>query len=799
MSTRQTAEQKIVLGGKVVKKRFKLATRSLVAVLLASSLFVLGYALFAESGTDVLVGAGKNQQLLGETHTGIEATEGVAAANAAEIDEVTLNLFAAVDYSPIAIAMTFNGSPKTNRAFAWYTRYDDPQNAPADAKDSIVEIVTADKDFDAADVQRYIGKPDETKVLNLKITNSTNGTFISHKVLVEGLIPGTAYKYRVGSADNWSNTGAFTTEAETEANYEFLYMTDSQGSNSQDYEVFANTLRQGLQYFPDSKFMVMTGDEVDAGSLESQWLDYFGKPQDMFLKLPIMAAVGNHEGPYNDNYYHHFHYPNDSISNPLPPGSVYSYDYGDAHFMILNTMDMAWDERQKESFRQQIEWLRKEVAETDKKWKIVGFHKAIYSLANHALDADILELRQMLYPVFDELGIDVVLQGHDHTYMRSYQMYNNKKVAGVQTDEQGNALNPDGTLYMINNSAGTKYYNVRNDVDNFFAVVSEQPKVPIFSGIQMTENSFTIKSYRSGEQTPFDTYTIVREDSKPDPVEQLAAGKTGDGKVLLSWKQPKAANADDAIRGFRIYEADGKLGMNWSAFVPAVKGQESYSYTVAGAASGEEYELVVKAVDKRDNSSASNVSTAGIVPAAPTAPKVDDGHNTFGWTNVPGYAELSDYEYSVDSGMNWQPATANPQPVGSHDYAAGLVQVRIKAETAASVEPGTPLRSDKPFTVNRIQDTYQISGELKRGKQLQVDVALDKLAAYDGAAYVVFQLMDGDMPTLINAVPLQQSQLKFTQYFAAEGSNYTVRVFVVDKFSIELRTPTQLARPIDFK
>jgi hypothetical protein len=710
-----------------------------------------------------------------------------------------VNLSEVMNYSPIAIAMSFYGSPKTNRSFAWYTSYEKPQNAPANATDSIVEVVSADKEFGSTGVKRFVGKPEETRILNLKITNSTNGSFISHKVLADDLIPGTAYKYRVGSDGNWSNIGSFTTEAENENKYEFLYMTDSQGSNTQDYEVFSNTLRQGLEHYPDSKFMVMTGDEVDAGSLESQWLDYFGKTQDMLMKLPLMAAVGNHEGPYNDNYYYHFNYPNDSIKNPLPPGSVYSYDYGDAHIMVLNTMDIGWDDRQKESFKQQVEWLKKEVAETDKKWKVVAFHKAIYSLGNHALDSDILDMRKMLYPVFDELGIDVVLQGHDHTFMRSYQMYNNEPVADVKKNEDGNALNPDGTLYMINNSSGTKYYDLKDGVDRYYAAVYEQPYQPIYSGIRMTENSFTIESYKSGQDKPFDTYTIVRNDNKPEPVEQLAASVTGDGKAVLSWNQPKNASTEDEVRGFRIYEVNGKLGVNWSVYVPADKGQENYQYVVADTVPGQTYEFAVKAVDKRDNSVTSTVSTSGNVPAAPTTPVVDDGRNTFGWTNVSGYSMLSDYEYSIDGGEKWLPVTVNPQPVGDYDYPVGTVKVRIKANAASRIAAGLPLASNKPFTVNSIYDTYKITGEVKRGDQLQVNVTLEPMADYSDDAYMVFELLDGDKPILINAVPIKQNELTFSQYFNVKGTGYKVKAFVFNQYNSDLHIPVQLARPILFE
>ncbi len=700
-----------------------------------------------------------------------------------------------INYAPISIAMSLYGDAKTQRSFAWYTNHEMPENAPENVLDTIVEVVPAGSSFDLDHVQRFSG---ESQVLNLKITNSQNGMFASHKAIVTGLEPGTAYEYRLGSDGNWSEIGEFTTEAIGETNFEFLYMTDSQGANSHDYEVWADTLRQGLEKYPNSQFLTMSGDQVDAGALEYQWLDYFAKPQDLLMNLPIMAAVGNHEGPYNDNYYYHFNYPNDSIEDPLPPGSVYSYDYGDAHFMVVNTMDMGWDVRQRESFKQQIEWLKREVAETDKKWKVVTFHKAIYSVGGHATDGDILELREMLYPVFDELGIDVVLQGHDHSFMRSHQMYNDEPILDVETDAEGNVINPEGTMYIVNNSAGTKYYNVRDDVDKYYAAKFEQPYEPIFSGVTMTDDSFTIDSYRSGEDEPFDTYTIIRNDNMPNKVDNLSAVKNGEGNILLSWDKPSDTNEEDKIRGFRIYEKEGRLGANWTAYMEVEEGVENYSYTVTDAETGELYEFAVKAVDNRDNSEPSFISTEAIKLAAPTNPVVDDGYNTFGWTYVPGFENVTDYEYSVDHGETWENVIASPQLIGDVKLPAGAVQVRLKANDASG-EAGKPLVSTEAYTKNKVKETFAVEGTLTRGEQLQVDVTVNQQADYNKDAYLVFELFDGNTPLLINAVPIDQEALTMSQYFDVSGSNYKVKVFVFNKFTSELDLPALLSEPLELK
>ena len=84
-------------------------------------------------------------------------------------------------------------------------------------------------------------------------------------------------------------------------------------------------------------------------------------------------------------------------------------------------------------------------------------------------------------------------------------------------------------------------------------------------------------------------------------------------------------------------------------------------------------------------------------PAAPTVPVVDDIMNTFGWNNVVGYSDVTNYEYSVDNGQTWLDCTANPQPVGNHDFSVGFVQVRIKADALTNRFAGSVLGSDLTF------------------------------------------------------------------------------------------------------
>ncbi len=86
-----------------------------------------------------------------------------------------------------------------------------------------------------------------------------------------------------------------------------------------------------------------------------------------------------------------------------------------------------------------------------------------------------------------------------------------------------------------------------------------------------------------------------------------------------------------------------------------------------------------------------------ITPAAPSNPQVDDSSNTFGWTALASYPLASDYEYSVDNGVNWTVAGDNPVSIGDVALAAGAVQVRVKAQ-AGKHNAGNILKSDTAFT-----------------------------------------------------------------------------------------------------
>jgi len=512
--------------------------------------------------------------------------------------------------TPTLLNMTFNGDPKTSIAFDWYTA--------ETVRGTVVQVVEASKvtgsGFPESLATVYEGSSTVIETLMTSADRSTKKykKFASHKAIASGLTPGTKYVYRAGNgdADGWSETGSFTTDKAGKQDFRFVYVTDTQGSSKSNFELWQDTFKKAIQTTVDPKFVLLTGDLIDDGDLEQQWQWFLGVPKQEFANVPFVPILGNHEvEDYpNKNFYYHFNLPKD-VGTGANDGAVYAFEYGDALFMQFDSQFEGEVDPYKADaqFTKQLEWMRNQVAKSDKKWKIVSMHKGAYSSGDNAsAESERVQFyRKYLIPVFDELGVDIVFEGHDHMYMRSYQMLNNVAIKNIPTDAQGNVLNPKGSLYLMGNSAASKFYQRNPDADTFFAVKNDQPGKKMFVDVSVTSDVLKLTSYTAEKDKPvavYDTYSIKRTDGKPGQVENPSAVKQSSNRAVISWKAP--ANSAEPVRGYRIYEKNDKVSANWSVYVPAVNGQTNYSYTLNGIDPAKTYNFVIKAVGTRDNSAA---------------------------------------------------------------------------------------------------------------------------------------------------------------------------------------------------
>lgn len=345
------------------------------------------------------------------------------------------------------VSCSFNGDSQTSRGFCWYT-----QNKTR----SDVQIVkTADFKGNFSNAVTY-----------------SNGSVYEfrdlycHKVTITGLEAGTAYTYRVGdkSLNLWSDNGTFVTD-DGDDSFSFLTIADVQASSNENFAHAAQTLIGGFKTLPDAEFVVNLGDFVNKDT-NDEWNWYFDNFAFANMNTTIAPVAGNHDGNITNklninvfNSMFNLSNPNTDSNTNWVNGVYYSFDYGNAHFAVLNTNDMY------PMTQSQRNWLVNDMSQSDADWKIVLMHRASYSEGKNINKPDTVVMREVLLPLFDELGIDMVYAGHDHVYYRSYQVKGDavvKDVTYVDDDFHGEtinfALNPEGTVHVVPSTAGTKRY-----------------------------------------------------------------------------------------------------------------------------------------------------------------------------------------------------------------------------------------------------------------------------------------------------------------------------------------------------
>ena len=334
----------------------------------------------------------------------------------------------------------------------------------------------------------------------------------TNKATAAGLEAGVKYAYQAVNGEAVSEIGFFTPD--DGGAFSFAYVGDPQigssGSTDGDASGWDNTLNlvANDSAFSDISFLLSAGDQVDTAGSESQYDGYLD--HDVLKNLPVATVIGNHDS-YSDSYSQHFNVANESLEyGTTDAGGDYWFVYNNVLFMVLNTNDLSAAEHK--AFMESAL-----AANPDVDWKIVTFHQSIYTVAGH-YDNDGTDRRETLVPIFDELDIDVVLQGHDHVYCRTYMM---KNFAVSDTDKYtyGNGdgaaptavTDPEGVLYITANSgSGSKHYDIVQNVEFPYSAVQNQEHIPNVSKVSVSGEQFTITTYRTTDMSVVDTFTINR-------------------------------------------------------------------------------------------------------------------------------------------------------------------------------------------------------------------------------------------------------------------------------------------------
>ena len=344
-----------------------------------------------------------------------------------------------------------------------------------------------------------------------------------HTVRLTGLSAGTKYCYRVGDAAKgwWSEAGVLET-ADGSNDVTFLHVCDPQSQNAVQYEKFHSVLQTAFSVYPDTDLVVSSGDQVDNGTNVKQWQALTDVSSDVLMSTVFMPATGNHEKA-GDVLSENFVLPGVPQQDTYS-GVYYAYDYNNIHFMVLNTNDATSKDGLSE---EQLQWLQQSAKDSAAQWKIVVLHKAVYSNGSHYDDKEVVAMRKQFRSLLPQLGIDMVLEGHDHVYLRTDAMYMNlvvkskTKTASYGGRDYRMKIEPYGTFYVISGSAGVKNYAPKSsrETDLKFprAEGLSDLQLPMFSAVQVRDNTLYFDAYAvqpDGEAERIDSFAVEKSSGR---------------------------------------------------------------------------------------------------------------------------------------------------------------------------------------------------------------------------------------------------------------------------------------------
>lgn len=426
--------------------------------------------------------------------------------------------------APSIITVTYGEDSSSSFNISWYTK--------SSVKGTDIEIVPYSKN------PEFTGTPTksasieciteenvirESPAIDFGIIGimSVEQVMTRHIVKLTDLEPGTRYCYRVGDAERgwWSDAGVLET-ADNSREVTFLHVTDTQAQNSRQFDVWANLLRVAKKEVTDFDFLLSTGDQVDMGSNLKLWTLFANNASDTLMSTPLMPTAGNHENMSGSVYAldENFVLPS-APEQDRSEGVYYSFDYNNVHIAVLNANNMGEDE----GFNaEQLEWLREDMNASNAEWKFVATHKAVYSNGSHFDDDDVIAMREQLSTLMPELDIDMVFQGHDHVYLRTEAMVDNKVVESTEENitfdgkDYTAKINPEGSIYTITGCAGVKYYVPKDNAltDELFpraeAIVTCE--LPTFASIKIQGNTLYFDAYNvdGDKAVRIDNFAIVK-------------------------------------------------------------------------------------------------------------------------------------------------------------------------------------------------------------------------------------------------------------------------------------------------
>ena len=367
-------------------------------------------------------------------------------------------------------------------------------------------VEAAEKPKDAAAFEKAVSDfPSSAKVYPAEMVYENEWGTNTFRAVISGLEPGREYMYRV--ADE-AVSDVFCFSCAEEGSFSFVVSGDPQIADAFDAHPMENYERLFKKAAEDGapSFLLTLGDQADQRK-EELYMNYIST--ELTKSYPTAAIVGNHDND-SDLFSRFFYMPHMDEDTVFTSGDM----SGDYWFYQYNTLFLCLNSNNDDAQGHE-EFLKRAKAECIEqygkpRWIIAAFHHALFSSGDHALSDTTLEKREELVPLLEEAGVDVVLNGHDHAYVRSFQMNGTEPIIS----DAAKAINPEGIVYFtLSSSTGSKYYDMAGEEFDYVAKGVQNYR-PSMARVDITDSSFSIKVYyktEEGEIELLDSYAIYKE------------------------------------------------------------------------------------------------------------------------------------------------------------------------------------------------------------------------------------------------------------------------------------------------
>ena len=384
---------------------------------------------------------------------------------------------------------------------------------------------------------------------SLDQAESNAGSVTEHEVRIGGLSPKTKYFYAIGNAGgdfagDDANHFFETSPARGERDPIRIWVLGDSGTANSDAEDVRDAYLSFANSDGPANFWIMLGDNAYSDGTDTEYQDaVFDMYPSVLRNKVLWSTLGNHDARTQDgsksgpgmgyHYFRIFTFPEDGEAGGVASGTenYYSHDYGNVHFINL---DANWRDgygSDPDPNADMLTWARQDLMANDSDWVIAYWHHPPYSRGSHDDDTSV---RENFLPVLEELGIDLVLTGHSHSYERSFLV---DGVYDSSTPAPANIIDPtlgrredqgpyekvqggnEGTVYVVAGSSGKKS---GGSLDHPIMVSSLDELGSVV--IDVHANELNMKFLRESGAVD-DWFTMIKTDLPPP----MGTGGTGGG------------------------------------------------------------------------------------------------------------------------------------------------------------------------------------------------------------------------------------------------------------------------------